>query len=200
MLPIYPGLAPTMSEAEELVILVDGEDRELGFAGKLLAHRLGQRHRAISVCVIDPRGRMLLQRRAEGKYHSGGLWTNACCTHPRPGENTLRTAERRLREELGMACSLRFLQCTHYRAAVGHDLVEDEIVHLFCGDYGGKVEPDPDEVCEIAWLSREDIQSDIRARPDNYTYWFKHYVESLGDPLFDPAPPAARERRLRRSA
>ncbi len=188
-----------MSEAEELVVLVDGEDREVGFAGKLLAHRLGQRHRAISVCVIDPRGRMLLQRRAEDKYHSGGLWTNACCTHPRPGENALRTAERRLREELGIGCSLRFLKCTHYRAPVGHDLVEDEIVHLFRGDYGGKVEPDPGEVCGIAWLSREDIQADIRARPDHYTYWFKHYVEAFGDLLFDPAPAAPPERRLHRN-
>jgi isopentenyl-diphosphate Delta-isomerase len=174
-----------MNENEDLVVLVDERDQEVGFARKLAAHQLGQRHRAISVCLIDPQGRMLLQRRAIGKYHSGGLWTNACCTHPRPGEGVQETAERRLLEELGIACGIRFMFRTHYRAPVGKDLVENEIVHLFSGDYDGSVEPNPDEVEEVAWRSHEFLLADLAARPNAYTYWFNHYVRLFGDLLFD---------------
>ena len=174
-----------MSEDEDLVVLVDEGDREVGFAPKLAAHRLGQRHRAVSVCLIDPRGRMLMQRRAIGKYHSGGLWTNACCTHPRPGEDVQETAERRLFEELGVACGIRFLFCTHYRAPVGKGLVENEIVHLFSGHYEGRVDPNPDEVEDVAWLPHNYLLADLAARPDAYSYWFNHYIREFGNLLFE---------------
>jgi isopentenyl-diphosphate Delta-isomerase len=173
-----------MREDEDLVVLVDEEDREVGFAPKLAAHQLGQRHRAVSVCLIDPQGRMLLQRRAIGKYHSGGLWTNACCTHPRPGEGVQETAERRLLEELGLACGIRFMLRTHYHAPVGKGLVENEIVHLFSGDYDGGVKPNPDEVEDVAWRSHEFLRADLPARPDAYTCWFNHYIRNFGDLLF----------------
>src|ERR1700685_465980 len=120
-----------MNDSEEHIILVDADDREVGLAGKIEAHAKGLMHRAISVCVLDKRGRMLLQRRAAGKYHSGGLWTNACCTHPRAGEGVAEAARRRLREELGVDCELKFALRTHYRADVGNGLIEDEIVHMF---------------------------------------------------------------------
>jgi isopentenyl-diphosphate Delta-isomerase len=174
-----------MGEDEELVVLVDEGDQDVGFVPKLAAHQLGQRHRAISVCLIDPQGRMLLQRRAIGKYHSGGLWTNACCTHPRPGEDIRETAERRLFEELGVACGIRFLFRTHYHAPVGKGLVENEIVHLFSGEYEGSVEPNPDEVEDVAWRSHEFLLDDLAARPDAYTYWFSHYIRLFGALLFD---------------
>ena len=173
-----------MDEADETLILVDPEDRELGQAGKLSAHRLGQRHRAISVCVFDEEGRMLLQRRAEAKYHSGGLWTNACCTHPRPGESVDLCARRRLREELGFECPLAFMLRTHYRADVGSNLVEDEVVHLFVGRYAGLIRPDPSEVAQVAWRSREDLAADVAASPGAYTVWFRHYLSAYGDALF----------------
>jgi isopentenyl-diphosphate Delta-isomerase len=174
-----------MDENEELIILVDARDREIGREAKLVAHRRGNRHRAISVCVTDSERRMLLQRRAASKYHSGGLWTNACCTHPRPGESVAEAAERRLREELGVICPLHFLFCTHYEAPVGADLIENEIVHVFHGEYSGLVEPNPEEVDDFIWMSREELLSDIEKRPDCYTYWFKHYIQVFGDAIFD---------------
>ena len=184
-----------MRDEQEEVILVDQDDRELGRAGKIDAHRFGYRHRAISVCVVDQNGRMLLQRRAREKYHSAGLWTNACCTHPRPGEGVQETAERRLLEELGIACGIRFMFRTHYRAPVGKGLVENEIVHLFSGDYDGSVESNPDEVEEVTWRSHEFLLADLAARPNAYTYWFNHYVRLFGDLLFDRS-----DRRMRANA
>jgi isopentenyl-diphosphate delta-isomerase len=173
-----------MNDSEEQIILVDDEDREIGLAAKIAAHRQGLRHRAISVCVLDGRGRMLLQRRAPGKYHSGGLWTNACCTHPRAGETVEAAARRRLREELGVDCELKFALRTHYRAEVGNDLIEDEIVHLFVGAYDGAVTPDPAEVAGFDWVSRADLCQRIAAAPEAYTYWFRHYMRCYADEMF----------------
>jgi isopentenyl-diphosphate delta-isomerase len=180
-----------MSSDDDLVVLVDDLDREVGFAPKLAAHQLGRKHRAISVCIVDRAGRMLLQRRAFGKYHSGGLWTNACCTHPRPGEREDRTAERRLREELGIECPLTFVARTHYRASVGGGLIEDEVVHLFVGEYDGAVVPDAVEVAEVAWRPYEFLAADVAARPEAYTYWFRCYIVRFGRGLFGKTPMSA---------
>ena len=177
-----------MLDEQEEVILVDRDDREVGRAGKLPAHRFGYRHRAISVCVLDPAGRMMLQRRSRGKYHSPGLWTNACCTHPRPGETVQNAAERRLGEELGVCCPLVWRWRTHYQAPVGGDLIENEVVHLFVGAYDGGVAPDPDEVEDFAWRSHPALLAGVRDNPDAYTYWFKHYLRSFGEDLFRPPP------------
>jgi len=176
-----------MNDESEQIILVDSDDREVGLLGKLETHRLGLRHRAISVCITNARGEMLLQRRALEKYHSGGLWTNACCTHPRRGETTADAAQRRLREELGVGCALRFLFVTHYRAAVGKGLIEDEMVHLFHGEYDGPVRLDPSEAIDYAWFSRERLTLDIAQRPQAYTYWFRHYVRKHADAIFERA-------------
>lgn len=169
---------------EERVILVDGEDRELGTAGKLVAHQRGQLHRAISVCVVDQRDRMLLQRRALAKYHSGGLWTNACCTHPRPGETPALAARRRLMEELGVDCDLNFLFRTEYRAPVSDGLIEHEVVHVFHGVYAGVVTPNPNEVGDYRWADRSQLLADLATAPQLYTYWFRHYVSAYGDTIF----------------
>jgi len=173
-----------MNDSEEQIILVDGEDRQTGLAPKLEAHRQGWRHRAISVCVLDRDGRMLLQRRAEGKYHSGGLWTNACCTHPRAGETVEAAARRRLREELGVDCELKFALRTHYRADVGNGLIEDEVVHLFVGAYDGPVTPDPEEVAGFDWVTQADLRARIASDPERYTYWFRHYMRSYAAQMF----------------
>jgi isopentenyl-diphosphate delta-isomerase len=173
-----------MNDDRETVILVDAEDREIGTLGKLEAHLQGKRHRAISVCVTNPRGDMLLQRRALGKYHSGGLWTNACCTHPRAGEAVAEAARRRLREELGVDCELKFAFRTHYRADVGNGLTEDEIVHLFVGAYDGAVTPDPEEVSGFEWVTRAELRQRIAADPEAYTYWFRHYMLNYADEMF----------------
>ncbi len=125
------------------VILVDANDAATGILGKLEAHRLGLRHRALSVVLRDGAGRLLLQQRAAGKYHSGGLWTNTCCSHPRPGEDIAEAAVRRLDEEMGIVCPLTFRFSTHYRAPVSNGLIEDEIVHVFVGRFDGAPHPDP---------------------------------------------------------
>ena len=173
-----------MIDSEEKIILVDDEDRETGLAPKIEAHRQGLRHRAISVVILDKRGRMLLQRRADGKYHSGGLWTNACCTHPRAGEAVEDAARRRLREELGVDVELKFVLRTHYRADVGNGLIEDEVVHLFVGAYDGEVTPDPEEVAGYDWVSQADLRKRVAANPENYTYWFRHYMRRYADEMF----------------
>jgi isopentenyl-diphosphate delta-isomerase len=173
-----------MLSAREEVILVDHDDREIGRAEKLQAHRLGAMHRAISVCVNDSNGRMLLQRRAAGKYHSAGLWTNACCTHPRPGEPVQEAAERRLREELGVSCPLRWTLRTHYLAQVSPELIENEVVHLFVGSHAGQIRPNPAEVEEHAWQTYKAVLANIESDPDAFTYWFKYYVSAFGEEIF----------------
>ena len=167
--------------SEEQVILVDAGDRPVGMAEKLDAHRRNLRHRAVSVLVFDGQGRMLLQRRSAAKYHSPGLWSNACCTHPRRGEEAAAAAGRRLREEMGIALPLAFAGLFPYQAQVGDGLWENEIVHVFTGLYDGKVGPDPDEVEAFDWCDVAALRADIAARGGRYTPWFRLYA---GTPWF----------------
>lgn len=154
------------------VILVDADDREVGTLEKQRAHHDGVLHRAISIFVFDAAGsHMLLQQRALDKYHSGGLWSNACCTHPSPGETTIDAAHRRLAEELGFDCPLEFAFSFTYRADVGPSLVEHELDHVFIGRGDVATSPDPAEVAQVRWAPLQDIVSDIAARPERYTPW-----------------------------
>jgi isopentenyl-diphosphate delta-isomerase len=157
------------------VILVDEHDNSVGTMSKEDAHRRGIRHRAISVIVRDRGKRLLLQQRGHGKYHSGGLWTNTCCTHPRPGEDTIDAAHRRLAEEMGVSCRLSPLFTAGYRARVSAGLIEDEIVHVFAGEFDGVPVPDPDEVADWCWKTADDLAREIDQRPDGYTAWFLEY-------------------------
>lgn len=175
----------TGSNDADPVILVDADDVAIGTAGKLDAHRRGLRHRAISALVRNGAGEFLLQRRAETKYHSGGLWTNACCSHPLPGESAADAASRRLAQEMGVSCALEPLFRFSYRAEVPGGLIEDEIVHVFGGMHDGPVSPDPAEVGEWKWIALRDLKADIDARPQAYTVWFRHYVEQRGDLIAD---------------
>jgi isopentenyl-diphosphate delta-isomerase len=167
----------------EWVELVDHEDRPIGTAEKLDAHRRGLRHRAVSVIVWNERGELLLQRRASTKYHSAGLWTNACCGHPRPGEDVAIAAERRLAEEMGCTCALAPLFRTHYRAEVGGGLIEDESVHVFGGRYDGPVRPAASEAQGARWIEPRELALDLKRRPDAYTVWFRHYADRFWDLL-----------------
>lgn len=166
----------TMGEAAERVILVDAADRPVGTAPKLEAHRLGLRHRAFSVLVTDRHGRWLLQRRASAKYHSGGLWSNSCCGHPRPEEATAAAAARRLNEELGIRCAMTPLGTVSYAVDFDNGLAENEVVTLFGTRHDGPLAPDPAEVEATAWLALPDLLADVRARPEAYTYWFRLYL------------------------
>ncbi len=170
----------TGSSNTDPVILVDADDREIGSAEKLDAHKRGLRHRAISALVRNGSGKFLLQRRNAAKYHSGGLWTNACCSHPLPGESPAEAARRRLAEEMGVLCALEPLFRIAYRADVPGGLIEDEIVHVFGGRHDGPVTPDPSEVSEWKWIGYRELEIDIRTRPDAYTVWFRHYLGEQG--------------------
>ena len=163
----------------ELVVVVNEQDVAVGTAEKLMAHRAGVLHRALSVFLLDGDGRILLQRRAASKYHSGGLWSNACCSHPRPGEPVAEAARRRLAEELGVRCELRPVGSFVYRAEVGDDLVEHELDHLFLGDWAGTPDPDPDEVSECRWVTRSDLEAELAADPDRFTPWLRLALREL---------------------
>ena len=160
--------------AEEQVILVDADDRAIGVLGKLAAHENGgTRHRAFSVFIVDPQGRWLLQRRAAGKYHFPGLWTNACCSHPRPGEATAAAAHRRLREELGFDCPLAERFQFEYRAtSAAEGLTEHELDHVFTGTWAGPVAPNSAEVATTRWVAPAALDAEVRARPETFTPWF----------------------------
>lgn len=164
-----------MIDAHEQVILVDEADRELGTAPKLAAHREGRLHRALSVMLADPDGRLLLQKRHVGKYHSGGLWTNTCCSHPRPGEAIADAALRRLQEEMGIACPLAPIFTLRYRAELDHGMTEHEVVHVFAGRYRGPVRPDPAEADGYDWIEPGALRRDLEATPERYSVWFRTY-------------------------
>lgn len=145
---------------------------------KLEVHQRGLRHMAVSVFVMNG-SKTLLQRRALGKYHTPGLWTNACCTHPRWGEDPLACATRRLREELGLTgLTLRRAGGTEYRADVGGGLTEHEVVDIFVAkaafDY--PMQPNPDEVMQVSWVSLSDLSDQIKAEPARYTPWLRIYL------------------------
>ncbi|HSB93188.1 MAG TPA: isopentenyl-diphosphate Delta-isomerase [Flavitalea sp.] len=164
----------------DYVVLVDELDNEVGIMEKMEAHEKAVLHRAFSVFLFNKKGEMLLQRRAFTKYHSGGLWTNACCSHPRPGESNLDAARRRTFEELGFHPELRDAFSFTYRAEFDNGLTEHEFDHVFVGNYEGPIVPDPSEVSEVCYKSMEQIRSELREQPHLYTEWFKiafHEVE-----------------------
>lgn len=164
----------------ERVVLVDEQDRELGAAEKLSAHAAGKLHRAFSIFVFNSERQLLLQRRAQSKYHSGGLWSNTCCGHPRPGEATLPAARRRLREEMNFDCELRPAFEFLYRAEFANELVEHEYDHVFVGEFNGVVTPDETEVEAWTWTTLAELRRDLSARPDDYTYWLKAALATDG--------------------
>lgn len=162
--------APTSSEPIQ-VVLVDADDREVGLAEKWEAHRTGVLHRAFSVFVFDDAGRVLLQRRARGKYHSGGLWTNTCCGHPLPGESVADGARRRLREEMGIDVALSPAARFTYRAELEGGMVEHEIDHVLTGTWSGSPSPDPAEVEAWRWIAPAELEREMGDDPARFTAW-----------------------------
>jgi isopentenyl-diphosphate Delta-isomerase len=163
------------------VILVDDDDRQLGTCEKVDAHARGLLHRAVSVLVFDARGRLLLQRRAATKYHSGGLWSNTCCTHPRPGEAVADAAHRRLREEMGFDCPLTEIGSLNYRVPVGNNFVEHEYDHVFTGRYDRDPTPDASEADAWQWADAQRLREDLEQRPHLYTPWLRPIFEEVVD-------------------
>jgi isopentenyl-diphosphate delta-isomerase len=161
--------------SDEKLILVDEGNRAVGAAPKQAIHRAGLLHRAFSIFMVDERGRILLQQRNPRKYHSGGLWANSCCGHPRPGERTATAARRRLNEELGVADPLSFCFFARYRADLDHGMKENEYVYVYFGRLRSPTKPDPAEVANIEFLSLREIDRRIKQEPNAFTYWMKHY-------------------------
>ena len=157
----------------EMLILVDKNDNQIGTEEKIKTHEEGKLHRAFSVFIFNPKGEMLLQKRAKIKYHSGGLWTNACCSHPRVGEILEEAAHRRLREEMGFDCELKKESSFIYNAKLDRGLTEHEFDYVFTGKFGGEVKPNPEEADGFKWIRMEELKKNIEARPENYTEWFK---------------------------
>ena len=174
----------------EIIIPGIAEDGALYPIEKLEAHRRGALHLAISAFVFDG-DRLLIQRRAEGKYHCGGLWANTVCTHPHWGEAPRGCAERRLREELGISgLALAPVGVAEYRADVGGGLIEHERVHMFRAEADAErlaPAPDPEEVAETRWVARDALRAEIAAEPTRFTPWFRIYVERWPDFAFGRA-------------
>jgi isopentenyl-diphosphate delta-isomerase len=164
--------------AEEQLILVDEGNRAVGRAGKTAVHRAGLLHRAFSIFIVDDRGRIVIQQRNPKKYHSGGLWANSCCGHPRPGERTVIAANRRLYEELGVRSALSFGFFARYTSALDNGMHENEYVYVYFGRLESEPRPHPDEVADVALLSFDEIRRRIRRQPDSFTSWFKHYFRN----------------------
>ena len=164
----------TITTVQENVILVDANDTEIGSCEKLAAHLYGgQLHRAFSVFVFDDKKRLLLQQRARGKYHFAGLWTNTCCSHPRPDEATLAAAQRRLTEELGFTVGLTEIGQFLYRADDPvSGLTEHELDHVFVGHFTGAPTPNPTEVMDWRWQAMEQVEAELLVTPERFTPWF----------------------------
>ena len=175
-------------KGSELVVLVDkyghdllNKDGTIRIADKIDAHRKGLRHKAISVFIFNTNNDILLQKRAAQKYHSPGKWTNTCCTHPDPGELPALAAERRLREEMGIACPLYELFTFSYNVKVGNDLIENEYDYVFYGFYDNNPSVNPDEISDWKWMSIQNLDQELAENPDAYSLWlqicFKRVIE-----------------------
>lgn len=163
----------------EYIIAVDKFDKEIAPIEKMEAHYNGVLHRAFSILVFNSNNKLLLQKRNSNKYHSPGLWTNTCCSHPRFGENLQNAIYRRLHEEMGFNCELREIFSFTYNVEFDDRISENEYDHVFIGTYDGKVIPNTEEVEDFKWISIDEIKADMKNNPDLYTYWFKCLLDKI---------------------
>ncbi|MEL7545076.1 MAG: isopentenyl-diphosphate Delta-isomerase [Pseudomonadota bacterium] len=167
-----------MLDEQERVILVDESDQTLDAGPKLGTHESGLLHRAISVFVFNGRGDLLLQQRADCKYHSAGKWANTCCGHPRPDETCQAAAERRLFEEMGMSVDLRFGFKSRYEAQLDNNMIENEIPYLYFGQTDAVPEANPGEVQAYKYLPLDKLRQEIDSNPEQFSVWLIHYMDS----------------------
>jgi len=165
----------------EKVILVDEKDQPIGLMEKMEAHEKGLLHRAFSVFVFNEDGQLLMQKRANEKYHSGGLWTNTCCSHPRDQEDLVEAGKRRLKEEMGFTTDLNLVFNFIYKAKLDNDLTEHEFDHVLIGNYSLAPKPNPAEVGDWKYMDLELLKVDIKERPEQYTIWFLEIFDQVKD-------------------
>ena len=160
------------------IILVDEKDREIGWEEKIKAHKEGKLHRAFSIFLFNSRGEMLLQKRAKTKYHSPGLWTNTCCSHPRPNKNLEEETKRRLKEEMGINCQMKKIFSFIYKVNLGK-LMEHEFNHVFIGKFDGKPKASSEEVDDWKWINAKELKKEMRKKPEKYAYWFRLILDRV---------------------
>ena len=168
-----------MRRDDNLIALVDENDLVTGYEDKLDVHRKGLLHRAFSVFVLNDKNEIMLQQRAFQKYHSGGLWTNTCCSHMVLGEKFDTTIHRRLEEEMGFDCLLERVHSFRYNTLFSNGLIENELDHVYLGRFNGVPNLNPSEVCDWKWLNIDAIANDLEQNENMYTYWFKIAFQHL---------------------
>lgn len=164
---------PARDLAHDEVILVNENDVEIGLMAKLEAHQKGLLHRAFSIFIFNTKGELLLQQRASDKYHSAGLWSNTCCSHPLPYEGTENAAVRRLEEEMGLEAPLHFIFSFLYKAELENGLTEHEFDHVFWGVSDHEPIINTSEVSNFKYISVEALSEDMLQHPYKYTEWLK---------------------------
>ena len=167
------------------VVLVNENDEVLGTMEKLQAHEKGVLHRAFSVIIFNANGEMLIHKRAKDKYHCGGLWTNACCSHPRLNESPKDGAERRLKEEMGFSVPVEFIGSFIYKVKFDNGLTEHEFDHMFCGHFDGQPDPNKEEVDSWKYIAVDDLLKDVNKQPECYTFWFRDILENRLEALLN---------------
>lgn len=166
---------------EDKVILVDAADRVVGTMDKIEAHLKGALHRAFSVFIFNVKNELLLQQRALEKYHSGGKWTNTCCSHPLPDEETSSGAHRRLMEEMGMTCELTYGFNFTYKAVFSNNLIEHEFDHVYFGQSDELPSPNPEEVASYRYVDLATLKAELNAQPDAYSAWLNVCLDKVID-------------------
>ena len=161
------------------VILIDENDNEIGVEEKITAHKKGNLHRAFSIFIFNSKKELLLQKRSDKKYHSPGLWSNTCCSHPQPGKDLKEEAENRLKQEMGISCKLKESFSFIYKIKFENGLTEHEYDHVFIGGYNHDPKPNENEVSDWKWLSLDNLKEDISTNPEKYTYWLKECIDKF---------------------
>jgi isopentenyl-diphosphate Delta-isomerase len=168
-----------MTNENRNIALVNEADKITGFANKQEVHEKGLLHRAFSILVFNDKNEVLLQRRALTKYHSPGLWTNTCCSHLVEDCEFETYIHERLENEMGFDCELDFQFSFHYRIEFDNGLCENEIDHVYFGKWNGTPKPNHDEADGFMWIAIEELKTDLKNNPENYTYWFKELMERI---------------------
>lgn len=158
---------------KQQVVLVDKKNRKIGIEEKIKAHKEGKLHRAFSIFIFNSKGELLIQQRAKTKYHSGGLWSNTVCSHPKPNETYSQAVHRRLKEEMGFDCKLKKLFCFIYNAGFENGLIENEYDCVFIGKYNGMPKPNVQEIMNSKWVPINELKRDTDKNPKKYSVWLK---------------------------